>query len=107
MTIVSNSPRDLVGRRCGFVGNLFHVPKRASSQDNNASASAIKTYYGKVGPAALSGIMFAAGLYNSGMIYASKVFDSWMFPPFHLVTGDHPRLCHGWSGDQLDLLPIC
>jgi hypothetical protein len=33
--------------------------------------------------------MFAAGLYNSGMIYASKVFDSWMFPPFHLVVGSH------------------
>jgi uncharacterized membrane protein YedE/YeeE len=48
----------------------------SSSQDGNANASAIKTHIAKVGPAALSGIMFAAGLYNSGMIYASKVFDS-------------------------------
>jgi uncharacterized membrane protein YedE/YeeE len=48
--------------------------KEASSQDGNGNANTIKSYTAKVGPAALSGIMFAAGLYNSGMIYASKVF---------------------------------
>jgi uncharacterized membrane protein YedE/YeeE len=48
--------------------------KEASSQDSNGNASAISSYAAKVGPAALSGIMFAAGLYNSGMIYAFKVF---------------------------------
>jgi uncharacterized membrane protein YedE/YeeE len=48
--------------------------RKASSQDGNANANAITSYTAKVGPAALSGIMFAAGLYNSGMIYTSKVF---------------------------------
>jgi hypothetical protein len=90
----------LVSRRCGL-GNLFHGPEQIIlPSDGNANASAIKTHISNRS-AALSGIMFAAGLYNSGMIYASKVFDSWMFPPFHLV-GDPTRLCHGGLYYQLD-----
>jgi uncharacterized membrane protein YedE/YeeE len=59
----------------GLLATYFMSRKKeASSRDSNANASAIMSYTAKAGPAALSGIMFAAGLYNSGMIYASKVF---------------------------------
>jgi uncharacterized membrane protein YedE/YeeE len=47
---------------------------RRTPQGSNVNTDAITSYTAKVGPAALSGIMFAAGLYNSGMIYTSKVF---------------------------------
>jgi uncharacterized membrane protein YedE/YeeE len=48
--------------------------KETSTQDGNGNTSVITSHTAKVGPAALSGAMFAAGLYNSGMIYTSKVF---------------------------------
>jgi uncharacterized membrane protein YedE/YeeE len=52
--------------------------EKAASQDangnGNGNAIVITSYTAKAGPAALSGLLFAAGLYNSGMIYTSKVF---------------------------------
>jgi uncharacterized membrane protein YedE/YeeE len=53
---------------------LMSHRKETSAQDGNGNTSVITSYTAKVGPAALSGVMFAAGLYNSGMIYTSKVF---------------------------------
>lgn len=51
--------------------STFFMTRR---KEGNGNASVKTSYIAKIGPAALSGIMFAAGLYNSGMIYASKVF---------------------------------
>jgi hypothetical protein len=64
--------------------------KEISTQDSNGNTSVITSYTAKVGPAALSGVMFAAGLYNSGMIYSSKVFGFLDLPIFHRETGIPP-----------------
>lgn len=57
-----------------LMASLVLNRRKETAQDNDDSDSANKTSMAKMGPAALSGVLFAFGLYKSGMIYNSKVF---------------------------------